>query len=203
MYETNVFGLLAVTQAFLPAMVARGAGRVVNISSVGVRFTLPLFGAYNSTKYAVESLSDAMRMELKPLGVHVVIIEPAAIKSEFSNTSVRKIDTYRRADSPYSAIYARTGEIKAQMERTAADPQVVSRLIERAVTARTPRARYVGPFNGQVLVALAAWLPTRVLDWVVAQATGVTRARLGLAAEASRQMRRDNEAISCVRELRK
>ncbi len=178
MYETNVFGLLAVTQAFLPAMVARGRGRIVNISSVGGRGTLPLFGAYNSTKYAVESLSDAMRMELRPLGIHVVIIEPAATKTEFANTSVRKVDTYRRADSPYAPVYARIDEIKAQAERLAADPSVISRAIERAVTARAPRARYVAPFIGQVLVALSAWLPTRAFDWLMSRSMGVTRAVL-------------------------
>jgi NAD(P)-dependent dehydrogenase (short-subunit alcohol dehydrogenase family) len=181
MYETNVFGLLAVTQAFLPAMVARGAGRIVNLSSVGGRLTFPLFGAYNSTKYAVESLSDAMRMELGPLGIQVVIIEPGAIKTEFSNTSVRKIDSYRGADSPYAAIYARIDEIKAQISRTAVDPLVISKAIERAVTARTPRARYVAPVVGRVIIALAAWLPTRAFDWVVAQAMGLTGADYGAA----------------------
>jgi len=181
MYETNVFGLLAVTQAFLPAMVARGSGRIVNISSVGGRVTLPLFGAYNSTKYAVESLSDAMRMELQPLGIRVVVIEPGGIKTEFANTSVRKVDTYRRADSPYAPVYAGIDEVKAQSERLAADPLVISRVIERAVTARSPRARYMAPFYGRVIVALAAWLPTRTFDWLMARAMGVTRARLTLS----------------------
>src|SRR5215470_1189300 len=75
-YETNVFGLMAVTRAFLPAMRARRAGRIINVSSVGGRITLPYFGVYNSTKYAVESLSDALRYELHPLGIAVVLIEP-------------------------------------------------------------------------------------------------------------------------------
>jgi NAD(P)-dependent dehydrogenase (short-subunit alcohol dehydrogenase family) len=186
MYETNVFGLLAVTQAFLPDMVARGTGRIVNVSSVGGRATVPLFGAYNSTKYAIESLSDAMRIELRPLGIHVAIIEPSGTKTEFANTSVRKVSTYRRADSPYAALYDRIDEIKAQAERIAADPLVISRIIERTVSARAPRARYVAPFNGRVILALAAWLPTRVFDWILARAMGVTRARLGIVAKAPR-----------------
>src|SRR6478736_1285835 len=70
-YETNVFGLMAVTRAFLPAMRARRSGRIINVSSLGGRYTLPFFGVYNSTKYAVESLSDALRIELGPFGVHV------------------------------------------------------------------------------------------------------------------------------------
>jgi len=192
MYETNVFGLLAVTQAFLPAMVARGAGRIVNISSVGGRLTLPLFGAYNSTKYAVESLSNAMRMELWPLGIRVVIIEPAATKTEFAKTSVRKMDTYRRADSPYVALYARTDRMTAQTERTATDPLVISRVIERAVTSRAPRARYVAPFSGRVIVALAEWLPTRVFDWLITRLMGLTRAGLGLGVGSPRRTVAEN-----------
>src|SRR5579871_1628690 len=72
-FETNVFGLMAMVRAFVPQMRARGRGRIVNVSSVGGRVTLPFFGAYNATKYAVESLSDAMRIELKPFGVDVAI----------------------------------------------------------------------------------------------------------------------------------
>ncbi len=173
MYETNVFGLLAVTQAFLPAMVARGKGRIVNITSVGGRVTVPLFGVYNSTKYAVESLSDAMRMELHPLGIRVAIVEPGGIKTEFANTSVRKMDTYRRADSPYAPVYAGIDEVKEKSERIAADPLLISEVIEHAVTARSPRARYVAPFYGRVILALAAWLPTRVFDWLMARTMGL------------------------------
>ena len=71
-YETNVFGLMNVTRAFLPKMRDRRSGRIINVSSVGGRITLPFFGVYNSTKYAVESLSDALRYELRPFGIDVV-----------------------------------------------------------------------------------------------------------------------------------
>jgi NAD(P)-dependent dehydrogenase (short-subunit alcohol dehydrogenase family) len=178
MYETNVFGLLAVTQAIVPSMIARGSGRIVNVSSVGGRLTLPLFGAYNSTKYAVESLSDALRVELRPFGIEVVLIEPAAIKTEFMNTSVRKVGSYSRADSPYAAIYARIGEIQRQTARTAAEPIVVSRAIERALSVRVPRPRYVAPFSGRFVVAMATWLPARVLDWILSRLFGLAALRL-------------------------
>lgn len=184
MYETNVFGLLAVTQAFLPQMVRRGAGRIVNVSSGGGRFTLPLFGVYNSTKYAVESLSDAMRMELKPLGIRVVVFEPGATKTEFANTSVRKMASYRRDGSPYAALYARTDELKAQLDRLAGDPIVVVRALERALTASRPRARYIAPFGARIMVALAAWLPTPILDGLLTSMFGITRKRLKVSAPA-------------------
>lgn len=184
MYETNVFGLLAVTQAFLPQMVQRGAGRIVNVSSGGGRVTLPLFGVYNSTKYAVESLSDAMRMELKPFGIRVVIVEPGATKTEFANTSVRKMASYRRDGSPYAALYARADELKAQLEGPAADPIVVVRALERALTAPWPRARYIAPFGARIFVALAAWLPTPLLDWLLTSMFGMTRKRLKVSTPA-------------------
>jgi short-subunit dehydrogenase len=182
MYETNVFGLLAVTQAFLPQMVQRGAGRIVNVSSVGGLFTLPFFGVYNSTKHAVESLSDAMRMELKPLGIQVVVVEPGGTKTEFANTSVRKLASYRHDGSPYAAIYARTDELKAQLERTAAHPIGVVRALERALTASRPRARYVAPFGARIFVALAQLLPTPILDRLLSLMFGMTRKRLKVSS---------------------
>jgi short-subunit dehydrogenase len=182
MYETNVFGLLAVTQAFLPKMVQRGAGRIVNVSSGGGRLTLPLFGVYNSTKYAVESLSDALRMELKPLGIRVVIVEPGATKSEFANTSVRKMASYGRDGSPYASLYARADELKAQLEGPAVDPIVVVRALERALTAPRPSPRYVAPFGARVMLALAACLPTTLVDWLLTSMFGMTRKRLAIGA---------------------
>jgi short-subunit dehydrogenase len=184
MYETNVFGLLAVTQAFLPQMVRRGAGRIVNVSSGGGRLTLPLFGVYNSTKYAVESLSDAMRMELAPLGIRVVIVEPGATQTEFANTSVRKMESYRRDRSPYAALYARANDLKAQLARSAVAPIVVVRALERALTASRPRARYIAPFSARIMVALAAWLPTPTLDWLLTSMFGMTRKQLKVGAPA-------------------
>jgi NAD(P)-dependent dehydrogenase (short-subunit alcohol dehydrogenase family) len=184
MYETNVFGLLAVTQAFLPQMVRRGAGRIVNVSSGGGRLTLPLFGVYNSTKYAVESLSDAMRMELAPLGIRVVIVEPGATQTEFANTSARKMESYRRDDSPYVELYARADELKAQLARPAVAPIVVVRAMERALTASRPRARYIAPFSARIMVALAAWLPTPALDCLLTSMFGMTRKQLRVGTPA-------------------
>lgn len=178
MYETNVFGLLAVTQAFLPQMIRRGAGRIVNVSSGGGRVTLPLFGVYNSTKFAVESLSDAMRMELKPLGIKVVVVEPGGTKSEFANTSVRKIASYQNDASPYAAVYANSDQIRAQFERTAVDSIVVVRALERALTAARPSARYVAPFSARVFIALATCLPRPLVDSILMSMFGVTSERV-------------------------
>src|SRR5438876_766046 len=83
-FETNVFGLMSVTRAFLPQMRDRGFGRIVNVSSMGGRMTFPLMGAYNATKYAVESLSDALRNEVHAFGIGVSLVEPGYIRTEFA-----------------------------------------------------------------------------------------------------------------------
>jgi NAD(P)-dependent dehydrogenase (short-subunit alcohol dehydrogenase family) len=174
-YETNVFGLMAVTRAFLPRMMERRAGRILNVSSVGGRVTFPLFGAYNSTKYAVESLSDALRRELRPFGVEVVLIEPGPIKTEFANVAMEFVGKYRSESSPYAPIYARADEIKRQTDGMSAGPEVISRAIEKAILARRPAARYVAPFSSRLMVLFMTLLPTRWVDALLSRVTGLTK----------------------------
>ena len=164
-YETNVFGLLAVTRAFVPAMLARRSGRVINVSSIGGRVTLPFLGAYNSTKFAVESLSDAMRRELQPLGIRVSIIEPGAVRSEFADKSMTFVDGRSAGEqSPFAAVYAGAQALRSSFEATAVGPEVIARAVERAITARRPKARYVAPAAAYSFLVLAAMLPTAWLD---------------------------------------
>lgn len=172
-FDTNVFGLLAVTRAFLPAMRERGRGRVLNVSSVGGRLTFPLAGAYNATKYAVESMSDALRMEVAQFGVDVVLIEPGYIKTGFTGTTVDLMQRYRDPSSPYAAVLAKTDDAEEKLERFAASPRAVSKAIERAITARWPRARYVAPWINSFGPILRALLPTRLVDWVLRKASGL------------------------------
>jgi short-subunit dehydrogenase len=95
-----VLGLVRVTRAFLPAMRERRRGRIVNVSSVAGRVTLPFFGPYNSTKHAVESISDSLRHELRPHGVEVVVIEPGAVKTRFGSWSSSRSNTGSRRHRP-------------------------------------------------------------------------------------------------------
>jgi len=118
MFETNVFGLAAVTRAFLPEMRDRGHGKIVNVSSVGGRITLPFFGGYNGTKYAVESMSDAMRVELKAFGIDVVLIEPGAVNTEF-NTVAFASDALLTSGSPYASALIKLEQMRATVEKTA------------------------------------------------------------------------------------
>src|SRR3569833_786325 len=103
-FETNVFGLMTLTRAVLPAMLARGAGRVINVSSVSGRIPAPILGAYHASKYALEALSDALRMELAPFGVRVSVIEPGTIRTEFASRAMAEATRERTSES-YARVY--------------------------------------------------------------------------------------------------
>lgn len=164
MFNTNVFGLMAVTQAFIPQMRERGFGKIINVSSVGGKLTMPFFGAYNATKYAVESMSDALRYELKPFGIDVVVVEPGVINTNFADTSLSKIDKYNREDSAYAAVWAQVDSMRDQIEKMGVGPKVISRAIHRAVKSRRPSARYMAPFKARIMVGAYKATPTSWTD---------------------------------------
>ena len=182
-YETNVFGLMNVTRAFLPAMRARRAGRIINVSSMGGRITLPYFGVYNSTKYAVESLSDALRYELRPFGIDVALIEPGVIRTNFEATAVQGLDGF--AATPYARALANYERMSKATDRFASNPIVVARAIARAVAARRPAARYVAPRSTSLALWLSMVLPTSVWDWAMRRAGYLTADGLDLSAVAA------------------
>jgi len=168
-FETNVFGLARMCQLVLPGMRRRGAGKIVNLSSMGGRMTLPGGGFYHATKYAVEALSDALRFEVRGFGIDVVVIEPGAIKSQFGDTAIAKIDASAAPDSPYGpfreALKAQIrGAYEGPMARLAGTPDDVARVIEKAIRARRPRARYPVTFGARLLMGLRRWLGDRGFD---------------------------------------
>lgn len=181
-YETNVFGLMAVTRAFLPKMIERRAGRVINVSSVGGLITLPYFGVYNSTKYAVESLSDALRYELRPFGIDVSLIEPGVIRTNFEATAVGNLAAF--AKTPYAQGMAKYEQMSKTADRFASNPIVIAKAIARAVNARRPSARYVAPRSTNLAVWMSALLPTRVWDWAMRKVGFLDAKTLGLAPSA-------------------
>ncbi len=172
-FETNVFGLLAVTRAFVPEMRERGWGRIINVSSVGGRMTFPLAGAYTATKYAVESMSDALRMELAAFGIKVSLIEPGYIDTGFTSTTLSHLDRYDGENTPYAEAFARAGDVERSIERFAATPKAVTRAIEKAITRRRPRARYVAPWINSFGPWLAALVPTSWLDAIMRRLAGL------------------------------
>ena len=162
-FDTNVFGLMAVTRAFVPEMLARGRGWIVNVSSVGGRVTFPFFGAYHASKYALEALSDALRAELRSFGVHVALVEPGPIRSQFSERAFGSLPATQEA-SPYAASYARAGGIRTASDRASFGPGHVARAVEKAIGSRWPRARYVAPWFLAIPLAFLPLVPTWLTD---------------------------------------
>ncbi|HEX5058934.1 MAG TPA: SDR family NAD(P)-dependent oxidoreductase, partial [Kofleriaceae bacterium] len=181
-YETNVFGLMNVTRAFLPAMMQRRSGRIINVSSVGGRITLPYFGVYNSTKYAVESLSDAMRYELRPFGIDVAMIEPGVIRTNFEATAAGNLKQLE--NTPYKVAVAKYEQMSKTADRFASNPIVIAKAIARAVNARRPAARYVAPFSTNFVILFARMFPTRVWDWAMRKVGFLSARSLGLTNAA-------------------
>lgn len=179
-FETNVFGLMALTRAVLPPMLERGAGRIVNVSSVSGRIPAPVLGAYHASKYALEALSDALRMELAPFGVQVVVVEPGTIRTEFASRTLTEATRARTAASRYDAIYRRTAELEQRFDRMAGSAAPVVRAIQKAVLARRPSARYVAPRRFALLIAAMRLAPTSWSDLAMRRIFGLTRSQLGL-----------------------
>ncbi len=159
-FETNVFGLLAMCRAALPAMRAQRWGKVVNISSMGGEFVFPGGGLYHATKYAIEALSDAMRFELAGFGIDVIVIQPGLIRSDFSSRTLAEIDAVAADAGPYAAFNA--GVAKSSKEvyergvfsKLGGPPEAVAEVIEKALSARRPKPRYTVTPSARVLMTL-------------------------------------------------
>ena len=176
-YETNVFGPMRMIRAFLPGMRERRQGRIINISSVVGRLALPFFGPYNSTKHAIEALSDALRNELRPFGIDVVIIEPGAINTGFGEIERKSMESFATG-SPYAEQIKKVMAFQRELHPNAAKPEVAAAAIVKAVEARKPRARYVVPFlPNRAFIALAEFLPTEASDAVIQNITGLRGVR--------------------------
>ena len=163
-FDTNVFGLVRMCQLVLPQMRAHGWGRIINISSMGGKLTFPGMGFYHGTKYAVEAISDALRFEVRPFGVKVVLVEPGLIKTAFGDTATGHLDTQVPADSPYASFVdgvakAVADSYEGPMGVLAVGPDAVAKVIERAATTDRPRARYVVTAGAKALHATKVLLP--------------------------------------------
>ncbi|TCC50540.1 oxidoreductase [Kribbella pittospori] len=174
-FEVNVFGAARLIQLVLPGMRAQRSGTIVNISSMGGRIYTPLGGWYHGTKFALEALSDCLRLEVKPFGIDVVVIEPGSIRTEWGDIAagnLRKIS----GDGPYAKqaeAMAASMDTDANARRTS-PPTVIADAIGKAVTARRPRTRYTAGFAAKPLITLRRILPDRAFDAVISRLTGTT-----------------------------
>src|SRR6266480_1701484 len=192
-FETNFFGLVRLTQLVLPGMRRRGRGRILNVSSMGGRATLPGGAFYHASKYAVEALSDALRMEVAQFGIDVVLIEPGPVRTPWNEVAAASLSTAIPAASapaavpaasapaevpahavsdPYAAYKAAVGASfttaqTGMLARLGSKPEDIATVITRAVTARRPRTRYLINPVAKGVVAAHRLLPGRAYDAVL------------------------------------
>ncbi|HEU4807640.1 MAG TPA: oxidoreductase [Homoserinimonas sp.] len=167
-FEVNIFGLARLIQLVLPTMRAQASGTIVNISSAGGKVAEPLGSWYHATKFAVEGLSDSLRLELKPFGIDVVIIEPGAIRTEW-NTIARATLMKTSGDTAYGeqAESVRRVFLEADAPGWGSEPSVVADAIVAAVEARRPKIRYAVGARARSAVIGSRLLPDRAMDAVV------------------------------------
>ena len=166
--EVNVIGQIAVTQAFLP-LLRRGRGRIVNMGSIAGRGTIPLLGPYSASKFALEALTDALRMELQPWGIQVSIIEPGAIATPIWEKSAKEAEGLEASVSEeakvlYAEAVIRIREAIAEAAKRAIAPDAVVRAVHHALTASRPRTRYLVGSDAKLRALMVKWLPDRVQD---------------------------------------
>jgi NAD(P)-dependent dehydrogenase (short-subunit alcohol dehydrogenase family) len=173
-FETNVFGLVRLTQLVLPKMRAQRWGKIVNVGSMGGRLTFPGGGYYHATKHAVEAISDALRFELRGFGIDVILLEPGLIATDFGEAAAASMsENSSRAtpagDDPYAEFNATVGAVTkgaydGPLRRLGSGPERVAKAIERALERRRPRARVTVTPSAKLTIATHAVLSDRAWD---------------------------------------
>ena len=171
-FSTNVFGLMELTRLAIPIMRLQKKGRIINISSLLGLVSMPFRGAYNASKYAVEGLSDTLRLELKPSGIDVITIEPGPIASQFRDTvvdySLKKIDIeHSHFNQQYKKMLGSYRQQKANSMFTQGTQAVIKKLIH-AIEATTPKAKYPVTYPAYFFALLKRLLTIKMLDRVLA-----------------------------------
>jgi len=173
LFETNFFGMLRVCRAVLPVMRKSQRGTIVNTSSLGGRIGLPYQGLYSATKFAVEGMSEALRMEVHQFGIRVIMIEPGDFRTGF--TKNRRYVSAAQQDSVYGGSFERTIKVAEKDEQSGSSPEQIARLLVRILRSRSPKVRYsVGGISQRGAAILKQILPSRVFEWALMKYYRVT-----------------------------
>lgn len=175
--EINLIGQVAVTQVFLQH-IRRACGRVINMSSFSGQIALPFFSPYAASKFALEAVSDSLRVELRPWGIKVIVIEPGSIKTPIWEKSLEK--TVQRFNDYPEAAYELYGRFMDRVVQVATESGLsglpsatVAKAVERALTARSPKARYIIGGGTRLSILAAKLAPVWLRDWVIARQMGI------------------------------
>lgn len=164
--ETNFFGAVRVCRAVLPAMRAQGSGKIINISSIAGAIGIPFQAFYSASKFALEGFSEALRLEVRPFGIHVVLIEPGDARTGF--TAHRRRTAASLENPAYKGPCERALAVMEADERNGFPPERLAQVVERIIVARRPRARYVvAPAAQAAALALKKVLPEPLFEWAL------------------------------------
>lgn len=176
-FETNLFGAFRLAQLALPHLRKQRSGRIVNVSSVVGRMVFPFGGLYCATKWAMEAMSDTLRVELRPYGVAVSVVEPGGVVTQFTETSERYLARFRNdPGSAYRSYLRGVGFREAlNISNWGSSPQTVARSIHRAISDRFPRPRYQATIDAWLVWPLLPLVPDWIKDVVLAKLFGLRR----------------------------
>lgn len=170
--EVNLVGVLAFTQPFLSPMRSRRRGWVVNISSAAGRTATPFMGSYNASKFGLEGMSDALRLELHPFNIHVILIAPGPIRTHFGQMAAAVAEGHAR--SPYWSYMQRWQTTRRKSDLMSRSPETVARVVRRAVLARRPRPRYTITATAKLGAIARRLVPDTITDWVLRRTMGLS-----------------------------
>lgn len=173
LFDTMVFSPMRLARLALPAMRARGEGRIVNVSSIAGRVSSPFGGWYAGAKHAIEALSDALRVEVAGDGVHVALIEPGGFKTNIWDDLRRDIAHYEDVGSRHLGALERFGQVQRLLEPIMGEPEQCARTIATALTTRFPRERYLVGLDAQAINLTNRITPTPVVDRVMRLVLGL------------------------------
>ncbi|HYA52048.1 MAG TPA: oxidoreductase [Streptosporangiaceae bacterium] len=173
-FEVNVFGAARLTQLVLPHMRDQHSGTIINITSMGGKIYTPLGGWYHATKFALEALSDCLRMEVKPFGINVVVIEPGGIQTEWPGIAADKLKKASSGGSYTKQADAVAASLTSDATaRRSSPPTLIADTVGKAVTTRRPRTRYAVGYGARPIIFMHDVLPDRAFDAFIRRATGV------------------------------
>ena len=165
LFETNFFGTLRVIQHVLPSMRKQHQGMIINVSSIGGVLGLPYQGMYSATKFAVEGMTEALRMEVSPFGIKVVLVEPGDFKTSFTGNR-KKISP--KSNSAYHDFQKNTEAVVEHDEQHGSDPIIIGSLVHRIIRSSHPKVRYrVGGLSQKFIASLKGVLSDRILQWIL------------------------------------
>ncbi|HCP60638.1 MAG TPA: short-chain dehydrogenase/reductase [Dehalococcoidia bacterium] len=178
-FEVNVIGQVAVTQAFLP-LLQKGKGRIVNLGSMEGRMAMPFLGPYCASKFAMEALTDSLRLELRPRGISVSIVEPGVVATPILEKSIAAAEEIVKNLPPqvhdlYDIAISAGHKVADELVKAAIPAADVARAVTHALTAKRPKTRYIVGRDARLVAMMVRFVPDRIRDWLMARQMGLLR----------------------------